>query len=472
MKFKLTKMKKIIAAILPILFVLVQSNILAQQNSLFNAYSLDPLQLNIAYAGATCAEANAHYRTQWVGLKDAPKLIQLNAHTALGKTNNALGFRVNSQTQGLLNTLGATIGYAYRIKVCETAKIHLGLGVGFTQAAFLSQKVQVVDGNDVTLNNNNRQVSNGFDSEAGVMFVGYKFKAGVSVLHLYNSNPTFVGTGKYKTLPQLNTQLSYTFNKDKRVEIEPWLLNRYTISGDNVIEGMINFNFVKTIVVGAGYRTNYGVISLLGAKIGNVKLAYSFDYGTTKNKTNIGSSHQVMLGFSLCKNTKTPKPIEAPVVVTPTVTSEPIKEIPVIEELKKEEIVVKETPVTIAPTAINNEKQLTDINKFADEVIFDLNKSVLNSDALASLDKISMVLKANPDLKIKIVGHTCNIGSKEQNELLAFRRANYVRNELIKRGVKETQIEQIVGVAPEVEIYDNNTKNKLKNRTVRFVEVK
>ena len=83
-----------------------------------------------------------------------------------------------------------------------------------------------------------------------------------------------------------------------------------------------------------------------------------------------------------------------------------------------------------------------------------------------------MVLKANPDLKIKIVGHTCNIGSKEQNELLAFRRAIYVRNELIKRGVKEIQIEQIVGVATEVEIYDNNTKNKLKNRTVRFVEVK
>ena len=363
-------MKKIIIHLLPIFAFLMSNTGSAQQNSLFNTYSLDPLQLNIAYAGAACTEANVHYRTQWIGLKETPKLIQLNAHTALGKSN-ALALRVNSQTQGILNTLQASLGYAYRFRVSEKAKIHLGLGIGWSQAALNAQKAVVIDANDVTLNNNNRQTANGFDSEFGAMLVGEKLKAGVSVLHLYNSSPNFSGTNTYKVLPQVNTQVSYTFNKGKKVEIEPWLLDRYTVNGTHVAEGMLNVNFIQMITVGAGYRSGYGVMGLLGAKVGNIKLAYSFDYGTTQNATNMGSSHQVMLGFSLCKTAKTPKPAEEPVATTPTVqpivepvkeepvaVAEPVKEEPKQPEATKEEIkkdIIHEMPAIAAELAGHRE---------------------------------------------------------------------------------------------------------------------
>ena len=46
-------------------------------------------------------------------------------------------------------------------------------------------------------------------------------------------------------------------------------------------------------------------MALLGAKIGGLKMAYSFDYGTGKNSVNLGTSHQLMLGYSFCKNQKT-----------------------------------------------------------------------------------------------------------------------------------------------------------------------
>ena len=273
-------MKALIKYFSLLVIILKGGVMFSQQASLFNTYSLDPLQLNIAYAGAACNEANAHYRTQWINMKDAPKALQLNAQSALGKSN-ALALRVNSQTQGLLNTLGATVGYSYRFRVSQNAKMHLGIGIGWTQAALNAQKA-IVDANDVNLNNNNRQSANGFDSEFGAMIIGNKLKAGVSVLHLYNTNPDFSGSGSYKTLPQINSQLSYVFHKNQKIEIEPWLLNRYTLKGNNVVEGMLNFNFIKTLTVGAGYRSNYGLIALLGAKIGGLKMAYSFDYGTGK----------------------------------------------------------------------------------------------------------------------------------------------------------------------------------------------
>jgi type IX secretion system PorP/SprF family membrane protein len=466
--FKHITMKKIISHLLLVLAFIISGTATAQQNSLFNTYSLDPLQLNIAYAGASCTEANVHYRAQWIGMKETPKLIQLNAHTALGKSN-ALALRVNSQTQGLLNTMQATLGYAYRFRISETAKVHLGIGVGWTQAALNAQKAVVMDANDATLNNGNRQTANGFDSEFGAMVVGEKLKAGIAVQHLYNSSPDFSGSSTYKALPQFNTQVSYIFNKGKKVEIEPWLLDRYTLQGTNVVEGMLNFNFIKVITVGAGYRSNYGVMGLVGARLGNLKLAYSFDYGTSKNATNLGSSHQVMLGFSLCKTAKTPKPEEQtePVVVTPTPTviaPEPVKEEPVVttptvtpapEPVKEQPVVVKEDILAM-------------MNQVAEEVVFDLNKSKLDQEGLKKLDEIAALMKKDPELVINIVGHTCNLGTAELNSLLSVRRATYVRNQLVKRGANPKNIDRSKGVGADNALFDNNSEQQRKNRTVRF----
>jgi type IX secretion system PorP/SprF family membrane protein len=462
-------MKKITTYILPFIAMLFATNIHAQQNSLFNTYSLDPLQLNIAYAGASCTEANVHYRTQWLSLQNSPKLLQLNAHTALGQ-NHALALKVNSQTQGLLNTLGAMLGYSYRIKLNENSKLHIGLGLGWTQTALNAQKAVVIDANDGALNNNSKQTANGFDSELGLMVVGKKLKAGVSALHLYNSNPSFTGNSAYKALPQLNTQLSYIFNKDKKVEIEPWLLNRFTIKGDNIVEGMLNFNFVKVITVGVGYRSGYGAMALVGAKIKNVKLGYSFDYGITKNATNTGSSHQITLGFSMCKTEK-PKPKEEPIVATPTPTNLPtVEEVASTtlssskEEPKKEEVAVKEEP-KVEPI---KEDIIPKLNIIAEEVVFKLNKSQLDEEGLKKLDEIASVMKTDPTVVINVIGHTCNKGGKELNDLLSIRRATYVRNELIKRGVNAENINRSIGVGSENEIFDNDSEQQSKNRTVRF----
>lgn len=470
-------MKNSIIYLLLVVALIISKPGVAQQSSLFNTYSMDPLQLNIAYAGAACTEANLHYRTQWIGMKESPKLLQLNAHAALGESNG-LGLRVNSQSQGFLNTLQATLGYAYRFRIGKTAKMHLGVGIGWTQAALNAQKAVVIDANDVTLSNNSRQTANGFDSEFGAMVIGEKLKAGISVLHLYNTNPDFSGSSTYRTLPQFNTQVSYVLNKGKKVEVEPMLLDRYTYKGNNIIEGMLNFNFIKAITVGAGYRSNYGVIALLGAKVGNVKLAYSFDYGTTKNSTNMGSSHQVMLGFNLCKTTKAPKPVEVPQpleakepeLITPaaTPTVEPVKEETAVkEEVKKEE--PKQEEVRPASTPAKTKAQILDeLNRLAEKMVFTFGKAQLHGEALAKLDDIADLLKKNPDVAVNIVGYTCDKGPADANNLLSVQRSGYVRNQLIKRGVQSENIKESKGVGAERPLYDNNTELRSKNRTVRF----
>ena len=124
-------MKKII--IVTLLLVMIKTQ--AQQTALFNTYSYDLMQLNIAAIGRTCVEANLNYRTQWVGLKDAPKLYQVNAAMALGKSNG-IGIKVGQQNAGLLQVTNATLGYAYRVKLNEKSKLHLGLGLAWQQNNF------------------------------------------------------------------------------------------------------------------------------------------------------------------------------------------------------------------------------------------------------------------------------------------------------------------------------------------------
>ena len=76
--------------VIVLIMLAVARQLCAQQNILFNTWQYDPMQLNIAYAAQECVEANLNYRNQWMGLKGAPTLYQLNAHTPLPK-NTGLG---------------------------------------------------------------------------------------------------------------------------------------------------------------------------------------------------------------------------------------------------------------------------------------------------------------------------------------------------------------------------------------------
>ncbi len=496
---------------LSVLILVLINYISAQQNSLFNTYAIDPLQLNIAYAGANCTEANLHYRAQWIGMKEAPKVFQVNAHTALGKTTG-IGLRINSQNIGLLNNLGVTAGYSYRFKLTDKIKVHLGIGIGWTQAAIKTQKANVIDVDDITLMGTNRQTANGFDSEFGAMVFGEKFKAGVSALHLYNSNPDFTGTNGYKVLPQINSQFSYLFFKDEKIELEPWILNRLTLKGNNVIEGILKVNFLKSFSAGAGYRSGYGLLVLLSAHLSRIKIAYSLDYGANKNAVNLGTSHQIMLGFSLCKGKKkspeeeksqpetpptvaTEEPKSEPLVIpevkpdttqaivesvtppvvedtkpviqpestkvevpvipinTPEPIAEPIKQEPKNEvEQPKTEVIKESLPVILAE----------DVNPIATKVIFTKNSQELTQENLTLLKEIATLIKLKAG-NITIVGYASNDGNKARNMDLAINRAKVVKRALINFGVPADRLDLRNGGETA-----NVNPNFEGNRTIRF----
>jgi outer membrane protein OmpA-like peptidoglycan-associated protein len=70
-----------------------------------------------------------------------------------------------------------------------------------------------------------------------------------------------------------------------------------------------------------------------------------------------------------------------------------------------------------------------------EDVHFDFDRYSLRPEATRALDEAIKTLQANPELRLEIEGHTCNIGTAEYNLALGERRAAAVREYLQGRGI-------------------------------------
>ncbi len=69
-------------------------------------------------------------------------------------------------------------------------------------------------------------------------------------------------------------------------------------------------------------------------------------------------------------------------------------------------------------------------------VFFNWDESELGSGAESILDAVSEEVKKNPPSVVNVVGHTDTSGATEYNQKLAFKRANIVKDALVKRGME------------------------------------
>jgi outer membrane protein OmpA-like peptidoglycan-associated protein len=78
-----------------------------------------------------------------------------------------------------------------------------------------------------------------------------------------------------------------------------------------------------------------------------------------------------------------------------------------------------------------------------EDVHFDFDRYSLRPEATRALDEAITALQANPQLRLEIEGHTCNIGTAEYNLALADRRANAVRDYLAGRGIGSDRLRTV-----------------------------
>jgi peptidoglycan-associated lipoprotein len=75
-------------------------------------------------------------------------------------------------------------------------------------------------------------------------------------------------------------------------------------------------------------------------------------------------------------------------------------------------------------------------------VHFGTDETELQTDGQAALDRKIVILKANPDVRLRITGACDDRGSAEYNMALGERRAASVKKYLIAQGIADTRLEE------------------------------
>jgi len=101
---------------------------------------------------------------------------------------------------------------------------------------------------------------------------------------------------------------------------------------------------------------------------------------------------------------------------------------------------------------------------------FDTGKSIIRDESKPVIEQIVEMLKANPELKLSVEGHTDNAGSSESNKILSVERAKSVLAAIVSQGVVADRL-SASGFGQDKPVADNSTEEgRAQNRRVELVK--
>ncbi len=110
-------------------------------------------------------------------------------------------------------------------------------------------------------------------------------------------------------------------------------------------------------------------------------------------------------------------------------------------------------------------------NYILDNILFEIDEAYLTSESVPILNRLLEMLRNNPGMRIEIRGYTDSSGPRDHNIILSRRRAEAVRDYLVKNGVSPIRL-AAVGFGPDNPIAGNDTiEGRRRNRRTEMVVV-
>lgn len=510
-------------------FIILCPNAGKAQDFQYSLYHFTPLNVNPALAGTDNAlDASLIYRRQSIGNEGGLHATQLNlTHPIIrGSRLGGIGFVLSDDRAGenyFFRRQNLTTALAYNLDLSPTQSFSFGISGGLEIRSIANDSWRtgsqwsgsrymssLPSGEEL---NNLKQTT--FNFNAGLHYSAKnengkeKSYFGISVFHLNQPGETFIIKEKLPSTFLLHTGIT-VWQRDN-ISLMPQLLwtNR---SGHNFLNiggklsyglDQVNTDFINSdgsIDVGISYvNDKAAVIALTLNQPGyNIGFSYDVDINAQSETRAFKGAPEIALRIfkelkvspvNKKKKKKTPKkkpvkkkkkrksttkkPVRATAKAKPTGTTKeksettyPAKVNPVIPVAPAFPDSVG-TAIALKPKV----KAKPDLRIFKNLILhFDFNEALVEkSEERIILDNLATFLQENPDLTIRIVGHSDNIGKEEANIKLSFLRAQTIANYLLSKGISGDRLIVEGRGAFNPVVPNNSLPNRANNRRVEII---
>lgn len=295
---------------------------MGQQVAQYSQYMFNALYINPAYAGYR-GPVNLHtyYRSQWTGMPGSPRTLALAADMRTASDNVGLGVNLMSDRVDLEKRVYAYLNYAYRLRVGWNPENRLafGLGLGVIHSAFDNAGWDPSDAEPISLENSFLP-----DARFGIHYSNNTFFAGVGVDNLI-SQLFFNDDASSAKVPPVT---QYYLNVGGIVPVATDMLFKPSVlvknannAGNRAWTADLNaaMIFAEQFTFGVSYRTALSSGKNLSRDLsrpnsvialaefvagGQFRIGYSFDYALSKMHNQVGSTHEISLGYTLNRGTQ------------------------------------------------------------------------------------------------------------------------------------------------------------------------
>jgi len=491
-----------------------------QQQSVLTQYNFNPMIFNPAYSGfEKDAALMLTYRKQWANVEGTPSTAYLSGTTRLKNNKHGIGATFLSDRYGVSSTSGFNFSYSYKI-INDTGNYNdnwnfkdLSLSLGLMGGIeFYSEKYSELEvTNDPKFANDISFITPGLG--IGAYFAFKNFFGGVSSPRVWST------TLNQPDGIELNRQNHWyilggkVFDVNENLKLKASFLAKDVSGGPAQIDFLANALIKESFEVGAGFRSNSSVNLMAGYHLKN-KAWFGYSYDVSVVPEIPGNSHEITLKIKFGDKQPPPEPKRfddepdslyeldnidtvsledslpdgsadslgmdesalkkgsAEQGISPAVLAAPIVAGAIIAgdregEIKAEDPGSSTPTLVVAPIGI---KALSTSEKgiISQKIFFKFNSDKLLTKSEKVLDSVALILNNHPDIRLKVIGHTCNIGSEGQNAGISKDRAIVVKNYLVRKGVQSGRLVTIGKGYSQPYLPNINERFRKMNRRVEF----
>lgn len=302
---KLNSMKK---SIYITIFTFLSTLAYGQQYPMYTNYIFNCFGFNPAIAGTeNYWDARLTYRTQWVGLEEAPVTQLGTIHGPLDSLVENLGMGVMffNDAAGKLRRTGGTAVLSYGIPILDFAELRVGLSAGGFSTRLVNNQSSISASEPLFVDG----MPKSFDPELSAgAYLSFRngLYAGFSIPQLNKNEITFIDENlpDRDLLPHYYGMLGYRFNVSEKMALEPSVLIKYfnnatPVQYDFGMRALLNNKFW----IGGSYRHSAAATAMVGYEISpSLMFAYAFDYTTSDLRNAAATSHEISVAFKFGRN--------------------------------------------------------------------------------------------------------------------------------------------------------------------------